>query len=173
MVISEWRDPLRSPHGSEAAEALAHAPVPVMVVHGDVSKFDRLVIVAGPDVATPSGRVDMARAAQLAPQLAHGARVATVATAPASLRELFPDKQHVEWIESSDPVGWIAGNLHEGDVPMFVGTDSANAAMNQVPALIEGRFLIVQAARAETALPHPEPITGPVVPGRSLKPRPA
>jgi hypothetical protein len=171
LVISEWRDPLRAPHGSEAAEALAHTPVPVMIVHGDISKFDRLVIVAGPDVATPSGRVDMARAAQLALQLVQGARVATVATAPESLRELFPDKQQVEWIESSDPVGWIAGNLHEGDVPMFVGTDTAHAAMNRVPALIERRFLIVQAARAETAVPHPEPIAGPVVTGRSLKPR--
>jgi hypothetical protein len=43
--------------------------------------------------------------------------------------------------------------------------------MNRVPALIERRFLIVQAARAETAVPHPEPIAGPVVTGRSLKPR--
>ncbi len=55
LVVAEWRDPLRDAHGSEAAEALAHAPLPVLIVRGDVSKFDRLVIVAGPDVATPAG----------------------------------------------------------------------------------------------------------------------
>jgi Kef-type K+ transport system membrane component KefB len=170
LVVAEWRDPLRDAHGTEASEALAHAPLPVMIVHGDVSRLDRLVIVAGPDVATPSGRLDLAPAAQLAPQLTRGARVAAVATAPDSLRGLFPGKQKVEWIESRDPVGWIAANLKPGDVPLFVGTTTAYEAMRQVPALIEGRFLIVQAARAETA-PRPEPVTGPVVTGRSLKPR--
>ena len=59
LVVAEWRDPLRDAHGSEAAEALAHAPLPVLIVRGDVAKFDRLVIVAGPDVATPAGRLDM------------------------------------------------------------------------------------------------------------------
>jgi Kef-type K+ transport system membrane component KefB len=171
LVISEWRDPLRDAHGSEATEALAHAPLPVMIVHGDVSKFDRLVIVAGPDVATPSGRLDMVPAAQLAPQIARGARVAAVATAPESLRELFPGKHEVELIESRDPVGWVAGNLGAGDVPLFVGTHTAYEAMRQSPALIEGRFLVVQAARSEIAAPRPEPVTGPVVTGRSLKPR--
>jgi len=171
LVVSEWRDPLRDAHGSEATDALAHAPVPVLIVRGDVSKFDRLVIVAGPDVATPSGRLDMARAAQLAPQLVGGARLTIVATAPDSLRELFPGKQRVDWVESRDPVGFIAGKLKNGDVPMFVGTNSAYEAMRQVPALIDGRFLIVQSARAASAQPRPEPIAGPVVTGRSLKPR--
>jgi hypothetical protein len=67
--------------------------------------------------------------------------------------------------------GLVAGNLKEGDVPLFVGADTAHEAMRQVPSLIEGRFLIIQAERAETALPRPEPVTGPVVTGRSLKPR--
>jgi Kef-type K+ transport system membrane component KefB len=170
LVVAEWRDPLRDAHGAEASEALAHAPVPVLIVHGDVSKFTRLVVVAGPDVATPTGRLDMAPAAQLAPQLARGARVATVGTAPESLRELFSGKHEVQLIESGDPVGWLAGNLHEGDVPLFVGTDTAHEALRQMPKLLDGRFLIVQAERTEAAL-RPEPVTGPVVTGRSLKPR--
>ncbi len=170
LLVSEWRDPLRDAHGTEAAEALAHAPLPVMIVHGDVSKFERLVIVAGPDVATPSGREDLAPAARLAPLLTRR-HIATVATTTASLRELFPAKQEVEWIEAGDPVGWLAGNLRQGDVPLFVGTDTAYEAMRQLPALIESPFFIVQGERAESALARPEPVTGPVVTGRSLKPR--
>ena len=169
LVVAEWRDPLRDAHGSEASEALAHAPLPVLIVRGDVSHFDRLVIVAGPDVATPDGRLDLAPATQLAAQVLRGVRVATVTTAPDSLRKLFPAKQQVEWIESRDPVGWLAANLQKGDVPLFVGTDTAHEAMRQMPALIDGRFLIVHAARPEGALA--ESVTGPVVTGRSLKPR--
>jgi Kef-type K+ transport system membrane component KefB len=172
LVVAEWRDPLRDAHGTEASEALAHAPVPVMVVRGDVSKFDRIVVVAGPDVATPSGRLDVAPAATLARQLAHGARVAIVTTAPDPLRALLVGGKHeVDWIESRDPVGWLAGNLQKGDVPLFVGPDTAHEAMRQRPELLEGRFLIVQAGRTDGAVPSAEPVTGPVVTGRSLKPR--
>jgi Kef-type K+ transport system membrane component KefB len=172
LVVSEWRDPLRDAHGTEASEALAHAPVPVLIVRGDVSKFDRLVVVAGPDVATPTGRLDVAPAAGLGRQLAHGARVAVVTTAPDPLRDLFvAAKYDMDWIESSDPVGWLAGNLQKGDVPLFVGSDTAHEAMRQMPELLEGRFLIAQAERTDGAVAAPEPVTGPVVTGRSLKPR--
>ncbi|MFL5307531.1 MAG: cation:proton antiporter [Polyangia bacterium] len=168
LVVSEWRDPLRDPHGSEAAEALAHAPLPVLIVRGDVAKFDRLVIVAGPDVATPAGRLDMTSTAWLAAQLARGARVVAVTTSPNALRDVFPELKHVEWIESRDPVGWVAGNVQAGDLPVFVGTDAAYEAMRQTPALLERRFLIVQGEHAESALPRPEAIAGPVVTGRSV-----
>ena len=140
-----------------------------MIVRGDVSQFERLVVVASPDVATSDGLLDLEPATQLAAQVIRGAKVAVVTTTPDSLRRLFPAKQVVEWIESGDPVGWLAGNLKKGDVPLFVGTDTAHEAMRQMPALIEGRFLIVHAARPEAHLP--EPVTGPVVMGRSLKPR--
>ena len=169
LLVAEWRDPLHHHHGTESSEALAHAPLPVLIARGDLAHCDRIVIVAGPDVATPDGRLDLEPATQLAGQLARGAKVATVTTAPDSLRKLFPAKQAVEWIESRDPVGWLAGNLQKGDVPLFVGTDTAHEAMRQIPALIEGRFLIVHAARAEAHLPEPV-VTGPVA-GRSLKPR--
>ncbi|HVY40820.1 MAG TPA: cation:proton antiporter [Polyangia bacterium] len=171
LVIGEWRDPLRDLHGSEAAEALAHAPVPVLIVRGDVSRFERLVVIAGPDVSTPAGRLDMTSAAWLAMQLPRSAALVAVATAPDSLRSLFPAKRPVEWIESRDPVGWSAANLREGDLPVFVGTNTAYEAMRQTPALLDRRFLIVQGEHLEGALPKPEPVSGPVVNGRSLNAR--
>ncbi len=171
LVVAEWRDPLRDAHGSEAAEALAHAPLPVLIVRGDVSRFDRLVIVAGPDVATPAGRLGVTPAAWVAAQLARGARVAAVTTAPDALRDLFPGKTPVEWIEFRDPVGWIAGNLQEGDLPLFIGTDAAYEALRQAPGLLDRRFLIVQAEQPDNRSPTPEAVAGPVVTGRSLNPR--
>ena len=62
----------------------------------------------------------------------------------------------------------VAGNLEKGDLPLFVGTETAYEAMRQLPDLIDGRFLIVHAARPDSAVP--EGVAGPVVTGRSLKP---
>ena len=168
LLVTEWRNPLHHAQGAEAAEALAHAPVPVLLARGDVSHFDRLVIVARPDILTPDGRLDLAPAIELAVQLAHKSRVAVVVTTAEPLRALVPSKREVEWIEDRDPVGWVAGNLQKGDLPLFVGTETAYEAMRQRPDLIDGRFLIVHAARPDSAVP--ESIAGPVVTGRSLKP---
>jgi Kef-type K+ transport system membrane component KefB len=170
LLISEWRDPLRDVHGSEATEALAHAPVPVLVVRGDVTHFDRLVVVASPEAVTPGGHADLALAVRLAPQLAAGHRLAVVTTAPAAVRELFPpaDKQQLEWLEAADPIGWVRKELREADLPLFVGTDAAFEALRQMPELLQGRFLFAQTERES---PAAEPVTGPVVTGRSLKPR--
>jgi Kef-type K+ transport system membrane component KefB len=171
LLVTEWRTSLRNAHGSEASEALVRSPVPVLIANGDVAHFDRLVIVARPDEVAPSVSRHLALAARLAPQIAHGRRVATVAAALDPLRKLLVAKQQMEWIQAADPVGWIARNLQRGDLPLIVGIDAARAALGQNPALLEGRFLVAQAARPESAHERTEPVTGPVVTGRSLKPR--
>jgi Kef-type K+ transport system membrane component KefB len=171
LLVSEWRTSLRDAHGSEASETLARSPVPVLIANGDVAQFDRLIIVARPDEVAPSVSRNLELAAQLAPQIAHGRRIAVVAAAGDPLRKLFAAKQGLEWIEAADPVAWIARNLQPGDLPMIVGVDAARAALGQVPALLEGRFLVAQAARPESAHERTAPVTGPVVTGRSLKPR--
>lgn len=174
LVVSEWRDPLRDVHGSETSEALAHAPVPALIVRGDVTHFDRLVVVAGPEAATPGGHDDIALAARLAMDLAGGRPIAVVTTVADKLRPLFATKgtkQQVEWIDAADPVGWINQDLREADLPLFVGSDAAHEALRQMPELISGRFLIAQAAQPEGPAMRAEAVTGPVVTGRSLKPR--
>jgi hypothetical protein len=144
-------------------------------VRGDVTHFDRLVVVAGPDAATTTaGHDEIALVARLVPQLSGGHRIAIVTTAGERLRGLFPDsgKQQVEWIDTTDPVGWVTQDLREADLPLFVGTDTAHEALRQMPELINGRFLIGQAEQLESPATHAEAVvTGPVVTGRSLKPR--
>jgi Kef-type K+ transport system membrane component KefB len=171
LLVSEWQTSLLNVHGSEASEALARSPVPVLIANGDVSHFDRLVIVARPDEVAPVISNHMALAAQLAPEIAHGRRITTVAAAVTPLRKLLPARQRLDWIEAADPVGWLARRLQQGDLPLIVGIDAARAALAHAPALRQGRFLVAQAARPESAHDRTEPVTGPVVTGRSLKPR--
>jgi Kef-type K+ transport system membrane component KefB len=171
LLVTEWQTSPRNAHGSEASEALERAPVPVLIAHGDVSRFDRLLIVARPDEVAPSPSRNLALAVQVAATLAHGRRLATVAAAVAPVKKLFGAKQEMEAIEAADPVGWIAHNLQPGDLPMFVGIDAARAALGQVPALLDRRFLVAQAAARAETLRLTEPVAGPVVTGRSLRPR--
>ena len=55
---------------------------------------------------------------------------------------------------------------------MFGGLAAARAAVERIPALVEGRFLVAVAAHEMTFHKREEPIAGPVVVGRSLKPNP-
>ncbi|HSS38793.1 MAG TPA: cation:proton antiporter, partial [Polyangia bacterium] len=49
LLVSEWRTRDRLRPDSEASEALARTPVPVLLVHGDIESFDRLLVVARRD----------------------------------------------------------------------------------------------------------------------------
>ena len=47
-----------------------------------------------------------------------------------------PPSRRSDWIEAADPVGWIAQNLQEGDLPLFVGhRRRPRGACGKVPAL--------------------------------------
>jgi len=172
LLVAEWHATgLRDPK-NEASRRLAASPVPVLITQGDVAAFDRLVVVASRGVLGPSGRTDLALAGGLAPIIARGRRVVTVAPALAPIRALFADKEEMSWIDASDPVEWLARDLAATDLPLFVGTDSAREALERVPTLAQGRFLVAVGAVHESA-PREEkqPVSSPVIVGRSLRPR--
>jgi Kef-type K+ transport system membrane component KefB len=171
LLVTEWRDRLAP--GSEAAEALLNAPVPVLIAHGDVARFTRLLIVARPNDVSASDRRHLAVAAALPGHLGHGHHFALVAAAPESARALFDGKLKVEEVTAADPLAWLAQNLQATDLPVFAGIDAAREALRQLPALeAEGRFLVAQAAAQDKGPQlRTEPVTSPVVAGRSLRPR--
>ncbi len=169
LLVTEWRTELREAQRTHASQALARAPLPVLIAHGDVSQYERLLVVARSDEVAPSSR-NLALAARLALALGHGHRIATVIPAADPVRSLFATRQETDWIEAADPIGWITQNRQAGDLLLFVGIDAAREALGQIPALDGERFLVAQAA-AERPSERPEPVTGPVVTGRSLKPR--
>jgi Kef-type K+ transport system membrane component KefB len=171
LLVTEWRPSSHLESETEAAEALRRAPVPVLMAHGDVSRCDRLLIVARPDDVAASDRRNLSLAAQLALQLAHGHRLAAVAPTRESVQSLFGGKQKVEEIAAADPLAWLAQNLQATDLPLFTGIDAAREALRRIPALAEGRFLVAQAAESKGPQPRTEPVSSPVVAGRSLRPR--
>ena len=90
------------------------------------------------------------------------------------VRALFADKKEMDWIEARDPIDWIKRNLQKTDLPFFAGLEALGEAIQRVPALLDGRFLVALAAHEETTFhKREERVAGPVVAGRSLKPHPA
>ena len=126
---------------SEASEALARTPVPVLMAHGDVDNFERVLIVVRRDELVRPGLQDVELAAQLGARFAQDRRIATVAAALDPVSALFATGQDADRIKAADPIEWIRNNLQKTDLPFFAGLDAAREAMARVPALIEGRFL--------------------------------
>ncbi len=167
LLVTEWRTGLRDVQRTRAA--LARSPVPVLIANGDLSQRGRLVVVARPGEAELRDR-DLALAARLLPSVGHGHRVAVVTRATAAVRSLFTAQQDVEWIDAPDPIAWISGSRQADDLLLLVGIDLAQEALGAIPSLERERFLAVQAA-IERPSQRTEPVTGPVVSGRGLKPR--
>jgi Kef-type K+ transport system membrane component KefB len=173
LLVTEWRMRESLAPGSEASEVLARSPVPVLIVHGDVETFDRVLVVVRRDGLVRPGRQDVELAAQLCSRFAQNGRIGAVATAIDPVRALFPTKQDADRIEAADPIDWIRRNLQKTDLLFFAGLDAAREAVARVPALIDGRFLVAIAAHETTFHKREERLAGPVVVGRSLKPHPA
>jgi Kef-type K+ transport system membrane component KefB len=174
LLINEWHARDRIQPDSEESEALARSPVPTLIAHGDVAHFDRVLIVTHPDNLVRPGRQSLELAAQLAPRFAHGRPIQTVSATSDPVRALFADKKEMDWIEARDPIDWIKRNLQKGDLPFFAGFEALGEAIQRVPALLDGRFLVALAAHEETTFhKREERVAGPVVAGRSLKPHPA
>jgi Kef-type K+ transport system membrane component KefB len=171
LLINEWHARDRIQPDSEQSEALARSPVPTLIAHGDVAHFERVLIVTHPDNLVRPGRQSLELAAALAPRFAHGRPIRTVSATSDPVRALFADTKEMDWIEARDPVDWIKRNLQKTDLPFFAGLVSLGEALQRVPALLDGRFLVALAAHEETTFhKREERVAGPVVAGRSLKP---
>jgi hypothetical protein len=173
LLVTEWRTPGLSDPESEASGTLAQSAVPVLITHGDVADFERLVVVARREDLAPASRESLALAAALGPRLAQGHRMVTVAPAASPIRGLFADKQEMGWVDASDPLDWVTRDLGKNDLPLFVGIEAAREAIRRAPTLLQGRFLVAATGHAKSPPDHAESVAGPVIVGRSLKPHPA
>ena len=172
LVVTEWRMRESIEPDSEASEALARTPVPVLIAHGDVDTFDRLLIVARRSELVRPGIKDVELAAQLGARFAKGRRIATVAADLDPVRTLFATGPGADRVKAADPIDWLRNNLQRTDLPFFAGLEAAREAVARVPALLDGRFVVAIAAQETTFHKREERVAGPVVVGRSLKPHP-
>jgi len=174
LLINEWHARDRIQPDSEQSEALGRSPVPTLIAHGDVAHFDRVLIVTHPNNLVRPGRQSLELAAALAPRFAHGRPIRTVSATSDPVQALFADKREMDWIEARDPIDWLKRNMQKTDLPFFAGLEALGEAIQRVPALLDGRFLVALAAHEETTFhKREERVAGPVVAGRSLKPHPA
>jgi len=171
LMVVEWRMRDQLQPDSEASEALARTPVPVLLTHGDVETFDRLLIVARREELVRPGLQDVELAVQLGERFGRHVRLGTVAAALGPVSSLFAGAAGGDRIEAADPIAWLGKNLQPTDLPVFAGLEAAREAAARVPALISGRFLVAVAAQETTFHRREERVAGPVVVGRSLKPQ--
>ena len=153
LLVAEWSDPDQPQLAgeSEAFQLVDRSPVPMLLTHGEVESFDRVLLVARQKDLTRPGRQDLELAAELTTRLAngghgHGHGVAYVGTESTTVTQLFTPKQHVDHAESPDPIAWVEKNARDNDLLVFPGLAAAREALKRLPGLLHKRFVVAIAA---------------------------
>jgi len=173
LLLAEWRfeggDPLDP--NSEVSQMIARTPVPILLAHGAVEPFERLLVVARRDDLFRPRSLDLELAAELTRRLARGRHVVFVGTSTDRFTSLFLAKFQFDHVEHADPLAWAKENAKGTDLLVFPGLDAAREALERFPAFAKSRFLVAIAAYSGT-LAHEERVGGLVV-GRSMTEHPA
>ena len=149
----------------------SRAPVPVVLAHGSVDEFRRLVVVARREDLVAPGRLDLDVASEVMARLGHGHSVLCVGVPRAESALKVPPKLRVERVESSSPIGWLKENLARSDLLVLCGLDAAAEALDAIPGFADMRFLVAVGAHgrvAQTKRSETEAPLGGAVVGRSL-----
>src|SRR5262245_29323550 len=173
LLLGEWRsegaDPLDP--NSEASQLIAHTPVPMLLAHGAVEPFERLLVVTRRGDRFRPESLDLELAAELTRRLARGRHVVFVGTSTDRFTSLFVAKFQFDHVERADPLAWAKDNASATDLLVFPGLHAAREALERFPSLAKSRFLVAIAAHSG-ALAHEERVGGLVV-GRSMTEHPA
>ena len=173
LLLMEWRMRDQLQPTSEASEALSRTPVPIVLAHGDVDNFERVLVIARADELVRPGLRDVELAAQLGARVAKNHRIGAIVAALDPVKALFTAGPSGDQVETDHPIDWLATNLQKTDLPVFAGLEAAREALARLPRLVDGRFLVAVAANETTLHKREERVASPVVVGRSLKPHPA
>jgi Kef-type K+ transport system membrane component KefB len=171
LLLTEWNLEGLDPN-SETSQMMAHTPVPVLLVHGAIEPFERVLVIARREDIVRPGGLDLEIAAQLASRLAGSRPITYIGPSVSAIDSLFTPKVEVGRVESGDPFGWVKDNAKETDLLIFCGVDAAREALKRLPELDHERFLVALAARGNGTQAHEESSTGVLV-GRSLTEQPA
>jgi Kef-type K+ transport system membrane component KefB len=174
MLLTEWQrgqadlfDP-----GGQAFGAMRRSHVPILLAHGDVHSFERVVILARRDDFAEPRRPNLELAVELATRLEHEHRVVFVGMRTLPLERLFAAQINVDRVDATDPIAWAAETAPGNDLLIFCGLDAAREALARSPDLLTKRFLVAIAPSLAARQPHPE-ATDAFVAGRSLAEGPA
>src|SRR5262245_6049831 len=125
LLLAEWRtegaDPLDPK--SEVSQMVAHTPVPILLAHGAVEPFERLLVVARRDDVFRPGSLDLELSADLGRRLAGGRQVVFVGAAIDQFTSLFLAKFQFDHVERADPLAWVKETARGGDLLVLPGLD--------------------------------------------------
>jgi hypothetical protein len=145
LLLAEWHLEGLDPT-SEPGVMMAHAPVPILLVHGAMKPFERLVVLArAEDVAHHASDVQLA--AELATRLAHGRPICFVGTSLDPIASLFTAKVQPDRVDSADPIAWAKEHARDTDLCLLAGLDAAREALRREPAFADQLFGVAIAAQ--------------------------
>lgn len=147
MLVSEWTiEGRRLDADPEAFEFISHCPVPVLLIHGGVEPFDRLVVVArAEELARPGGR-DLELALDVAARLGRKRSIRVVAAQPGD--PPLQSDVRLDRVASLDPIGWLERHAQTADLVLFSGLGAAREAIRRIPEVTRRRFLVTVPPRA-------------------------
>ena len=97
-------------------------------------------------------RLDLDLASEIVIRLAPHRPVVVVATAATATPTLFASKKlHSHAVESADPLAWLKDNASASDLVVLPGIDAAHEALERIPWLSGGKFLVTIGAHAAPA----------------------
>jgi Kef-type K+ transport system membrane component KefB len=170
LLLAQWRSEARNriETNEEALRLLKRSPVPILIANGALQTFERLVVVARREDLVAPGRVDLELALDAVSRLGPHHPVVFAATSTAATPARFASKKlHLQTIENPDPIDWAKSHANPGDLLVLAGIDAAEEALDRIPWLGAGKFLVAIAAHEAPAAAHSARSSGLVV-GRSL-----
>jgi Kef-type K+ transport system membrane component KefB len=171
LMLSEWHFEGLDPN-SEASQLIMRAPVPLLLAHGAVEAFERLLVIVRPqDVRDAAAHLRLA--GELSQRIAGGKPVVLVGRPANAIEDVFQARVTVDRVESDDPLGWARDHAQDGDVLVLPGLGAVRHALTRFPTLSEARFLVAIAPHAATAAAAAEERAPQWVAGRSLSEQPA
>jgi hypothetical protein len=164
LVLTEWKDlgvADIAQNDEEAFRLLMRSPVPVVLAHGALDHFERLLLVL-PDAPLPDASVaepaatspgDITLATDLVERLGPGHLVCFVRTT-GGVAESRPNgntkRRTVQQVETRDAIAWARDNAGEHDLVVLPGIEALRGALERIPQLAQSKFLVAVAPRAAT-----------------------
>jgi hypothetical protein len=159
LVLAEWDELSIGKIENEAFRLVTHSPVPVVLAHGALDHFNRLLLLlpdapgapgAAPATTTPG---DIGLATALVERLGAGHPISFVRTTTSSsgstgAHVIASTKHHsVQPVETRDAIAWARDNAGKDDLLVLPGIEALRGALERIPRFAECKFLVAVAAR--------------------------
>jgi hypothetical protein len=154
MLLTEWVKPdhKRVTENDEGFRLLGRSPVPVVLTHGPVESYERLVVLEDEQVSADAVSPDLHLAGEIASRLSDLRHPVTYVGTGQPAEGLFGPKVHVESVNTADALAWASEHTTENDLVIVAGARALRAALQRIPGFAESRFLAAFAGNG-AALP--------------------